>query len=115
VNKYNVKNAGLVIATSKDRRILDTAELADFDFSGAQFGQKPQMTGFKGEQMITSAILQLSSGKKPKVLFTTGHGEASLDDRGPRGLADAQELLGRDNFDISEWASLGKPAVPPGT
>src|SRR3954469_18514272 len=31
VNKYNVKNAGLVLATDRDRRVLDTAELADFD------------------------------------------------------------------------------------
>jgi gliding motility-associatede transport system auxiliary component len=114
-NKYEVKNAGVVIATGNDRRVLDTAELADFDFSGVQFGQKPQMTGFKGEQVFTSAILQLSEGRKPKILFTTGHGEPSLDDRGARGLAGAQEILGRDNFDISEWASLGKPAVPDGT
>ncbi|HZF13323.1 MAG TPA: GldG family protein [Thermoanaerobaculia bacterium] len=115
VDKYNVKNAGLVLATDKDKRVLDTAELADFDFSGVQFGQKPQMTGFKGEQVITSALLQLSEGRKPKVLFTTGHGELSLDDRGARGLAGAQEVLGRDNFDLSEWASLGQAAVPAGT
>ncbi len=46
-----------------------------------QMGQAPQMTGFKGEQLFTGAILQLSEGRKPKVLFTTGHGERSLDDQ----------------------------------
>ncbi|HTQ78525.1 MAG TPA: GldG family protein, partial [Thermoanaerobaculia bacterium] len=115
VKRYEVKNAGVVLATAKDKRVLDSAELADFDFTGVQFGQKPLMTGFKGEQVITSALLQLSEGRKPKVLFTTGHGEASLDDQGPRGLVGAQEILGRDNFDLSEWASLGKGAVPAGT
>jgi ABC-type uncharacterized transport system involved in gliding motility auxiliary subunit len=116
IDQYNVKNDGLVLDAGKhDQRVLDKAELADFDFSGVQFGQKPQMTGFKGEQVITGALLQLSDGRKPKALFTTGHGEASLDDQGPRGLAGAQEILARDGFEVSEWASLGKTAVPPGT
>jgi ABC-type uncharacterized transport system involved in gliding motility auxiliary subunit len=73
------------------------------------------MTGFKGEQLFTSAIVQLSEGGKPRILFTTGHGEHSLDDQSGRGLSGAQQLLGNDNFELEEWASLGKPAVPDGT
>ncbi|HEY8022178.1 MAG TPA: GldG family protein [Thermoanaerobaculia bacterium] len=115
VTRYQVTTPGIVLATAKDRRVLDSSELAEVDFSAVQMGQKPEMTGFKGEQMITGALIQLAQGRKPKVLFTTGHGETSLDDRGPRGLSGAQDILGRDNFDLSEWASLGKPAVPDGT
>jgi gliding motility-associatede transport system auxiliary component len=113
--RYSVTTAGVVFASEKDRRVVDGSELADFDYSGAQMGQPPEMTGYKGEEQFTSAILQLGEGRKPKALFTTGHGERSLDDTGPRGLSDARELLGRDNFEIEEWASLGKPAVPPKT
>ncbi len=115
VTRYQVTTPGIVLATAKDRRVLDSNELAELDFSAVQMGQKPEMTGFKGEQLVTGALMQLSQGRKPKILFTTGHGEASLDDRGPRGLSGAEDLLGRDNFDLSEWASLGKPAVPDGT
>lgn len=112
--RYNVTTAGVVFAAAsgKDRRVVDSSELADFDFSGVQMGQQPEMTGYKGEQLFTSALLQLAEGRKPKILFTTGHGEHSLDDSGPRGLSTAREILGRDNFEIEEWASLGKPAVP---
>jgi ABC-type uncharacterized transport system involved in gliding motility auxiliary subunit len=112
--RYNVTTAGVVFASAsgKDRRVVDSSELADFDFSGVQMGQQPEMTGYKGEQLFTSALLQLAEGRKPKILFTTGHGEHSLDDTGPRGLSTAREILGRDNFEIEEWASLGKPAVP---
>lgn len=110
--RYGVTTAGVVFASGKDRRVVDSSELADFDFSGVQMGQQPEMTGYKGEQLFTSALLQLAEGRKPKILFTTGHGEHSLDDSGPRGLASAREILGRDNFEIEEWASLGKPAVP---
>ena len=110
--RYNVTTAGVVFASGNDRRVVDGSELADFDFSGMQFGQQPEMTGYKGEQLFTSALLQLAEGRKPKILFTTGHGEHSLDDRGPHGLSSAREIVGRDNFEIEEWASLGKAAVP---
>jgi ABC-type uncharacterized transport system involved in gliding motility auxiliary subunit len=110
--RFNITTAGVVFASGKDRRVVDSSELGDFDFSGMQFGQQPEMTGYKGEQLFTSALLQLSEGRRPKILFTTGHGERSLDDNGPRGLSSAREILGRDNFDIEEWASLGKAAVP---
>ena len=115
VKQYGVTSAGVVVVSGKDRRVIDVADLADMDYSGMQFGQAPQMTGFKGEQLFTGAILQLEEGKKPKVLFTTGHGEHSLDDRDVHGFASIQELLGPDNFQLEEWASLGKNAVPPGT
>jgi ABC-type uncharacterized transport system involved in gliding motility auxiliary subunit len=110
--RYSVTTAGVVFASGKDRRVVDGSELADFDYSGMQMGQQPEMTGYKGEEQFTSALLQLAEGRKPKVLFTTGHGERALDDPGPRGLSDARELLGRDNFEIDEWASIGKTAVP---
>jgi LPXTG-motif cell wall-anchored protein len=95
--------------------VIDSNDLAELDFRTLQTTGRPQMTGFKGEQLFTSAILQLSEGKKPRILFTTGHGEHSLDDQGEKGLAGAQQILGRDNFELEEWSSLGKPAVPPGT
>lgn len=113
--QYGVERAGIVLVSGSDRRVIDSAELAEFDFSSMQFGGEPQMTGFKGEQVITGALVQFSEGTKPKILFTTGHGEASLDDQEARGLSSVPEILGRDNFDLEEWASLGKAAVPAGT
>ncbi|MCZ6507374.1 MAG: Gldg family protein, partial [Acidobacteria bacterium] len=38
-----------------------------------------------------------------------------LSDRAPRGLSQAQELLGRDNFEMQPWPSLGQTTVPEGT
>jgi ABC-type uncharacterized transport system involved in gliding motility auxiliary subunit len=109
--KFGVTTQGVVVTSGNDKRVIATQDLAEID---SQSGE-PRITGFKGEQLFTSAILQLSEGRKPKILFTTGHGEHSLDDQSGHGLSGAQQLLGRDNFDLSEWASLGQPAVPPGT
>jgi ABC-type uncharacterized transport system involved in gliding motility auxiliary subunit len=109
--KYGVNTQGVVVASGEDKRVVASQDLAEID---SQSGE-PRITGFKGEQLFTSAILQLSEGRKPKILFTTGHGEHTLDDQGGHGFSSAQQLLGRDNFDLSEWASLGAAAVPPGT
>ncbi len=109
---YGLTAPSVVFAAGADRRVVDTADMADIDYSGMQLGQQPEMTGFKGEQLFTSAILQLSEGRKPKILFTTGHGERSLDDTQGRGLSNARQLLGADNFQMEPWQSLGQPAVP---
>jgi ABC-type uncharacterized transport system involved in gliding motility auxiliary subunit len=116
VDKYQVSSLNVVVFDSgTDRRVVEETDLADYDYSGTQFGQGPTLTGFKGEQKFTSVILELSQNAKPKILFTTGHGERSIDDRGGTGMAGARELLGRDNVTIEEWASLGQDAVPEGT
>jgi ABC-type uncharacterized transport system involved in gliding motility auxiliary subunit len=115
VQRYGIQTTGVVVASGNDKRVIDSNDLAELDFSAMQTTGAPQMTGFKGEQLFTSAILQLSEGRKPRILFTTGHGEHSLDDQSERGFAGAQQLLGRDNFEMEEWASLGKGAVPQGT
>ena len=113
--QYGVTTTGVVVASGNDKRVINSNDLAELDFSSQETTGQPRISGYKGEQLFTSAILQLSEGKKPKILFTTGHGEHSLDDQSAHGFSGAQEILGRDNFDLSEWASLGKPAVPEGT
>ncbi len=115
VQKYGMATTGVVVESGNDKRVIDSNDLAELDFSTVQTTGAPRMTGFKGEQLFTTAILQLSEGRKPKILFTTGHGEHSLDDQGAQGFAGAQKLLGNDNFELAEWASLGKPGVPAGT
>ena len=74
---------------------------------GVQLGRTPEIRGFKGEQLFTAALIDLADPKKPKVLFTTGHGEHKLDDLSPAGLGEAQRLLKDDNFDLQEWAVAG--------
>ncbi|HEX9669783.1 MAG TPA: GldG family protein, partial [Thermoanaerobaculia bacterium] len=115
VRKYEITGASVVVASGGDKRVIDSSELAEMDFSALQMGGEARVGAFKGEQAVTSAILQLAEGRKPKVLVTTGHGEARLDDVGARGLSIAQQLLGRDNFQIEEWSPVGKPAVPADT
>ncbi|QQR76038.1 MAG: GldG family protein [Holophagales bacterium] len=116
VDKYKVSSLSVVVFDSgDDRRVIEEADLADFDYSGMQFGAGPQMTGFKGEEAFSGALLELAEQRKPKILFTSGHGELSLDDVSESGLSQAQALLGKENFEMKAWASLGQAEVPAGT
>lgn len=116
VDKYELSHLDVVVFDSgDDRRIVDSNDLADYDYSGLQYGQGAQLTGFKGEQVFTSTLLDLMESRKPKILFTVGHGELSLDDHSPEGMSLARELLGKDNFELEEWASIGQAQVPPDT
>ena len=116
VDRYQVRSLNVVVFDAgDDRRVIEEADLADYDYSGLQFGGAPEMTGFKGEERFTGALLELAEARKPTILFTAGHGEASLDDLSARGLSSAQELLGRENFEMRSWATLGQAEVPAGT
>jgi len=116
VEMYELSHLNVVVFdTGDDRRIVEGTELADYDYSGVQYGQGPQLIGFKGEEVFTSTLLDLMESRKPRILFTTGHGELSLDDASPAGMSLARELLGKDNFELEEWATIGQSQVPPGS
>ncbi len=116
VDEFELSRLDVVVfEAGDDRRVIEASELVDYDYSAMQYGGSPEVTGFKGEQLFTGAILELMESRKPRILFTTGHGEAAVDDFSPRGLSDLADMLGRDNFEIESWASLGADRVPEGT
>ena len=48
------------------------------------------------------------AGEKAKVCFATGHGETSLDDAGPEGLAELRRRLDKSNYE-STTLDLTRP------
>lgn len=112
VDQYEISQINVVVFDSAaGRKVVQTSDLSEMDYSGMQYGQAPEMTGFKGEQAFTSALLEVTQTSQPKVLFTTGHGELGLDDPGPRGLTGAKSILRDDNIMVEDWATLGETEV----
>lgn len=64
---------------------------------------------FRGEQPITHAIIQVTSGYSPKVLFLTGHGEPALDGR---DLFRLQQNLNGEGY-VPESINLGNAGSIP--
>ena len=63
--------------------------------------KKISREAFKGEAVITAALLDVSSAEKKKIYFLGGHGEMSPDSvDGARGLSQLRDQLRQRNFDL---------------
>ena len=77
------ENENLVILDYGGKvKFVKADDMAEMDNSGMMMGQPPTMKAFKGEQAITSALLELTEEKQNKIYLLAGHGEPELG-RGP--------------------------------
>ncbi len=110
--EFGVSAANTVVFESGGRKKYVTSDqLADYDYSGVQYGQGPKLKAYKGEEQFTGAILGVENAKVPKVCFTTGHGERDIDATNEDGLSQFRDALKRDNF-VAEKVSLLSGKVP---
>jgi len=109
--QFGVQVADTVVFAVGDRtKYVTSDQMAEMDYSGAQYGQGPTMRAFKGEEQFTSAIVSLVAPDVPKVYFVTGHGEvssaAAAGGAGDRGLSVLTEALARDNMEVADVSLL---------
>jgi hypothetical protein len=96
----NISNVGTIVVQCDNSR-QDVARDAMFDIPDP-YDTPDAKPKFTGEQAITSAILNVTSGIKRLVTFVKGHGEASISGYQPRDIAGLNELLSRENYDVDE-------------
>jgi hypothetical protein len=104
----------LVVEYGEAFRVLKISDLADIDSSGAMFNQPPQVKAFKAEEIITSAIQELSQGKKSVIYFLTGHGEYDPvgTDRDDFGYSILSGYLQRQNIEVKKLSLSSTGAIP---
>ncbi len=96
----NVGAIGTVVVQSEiSRHDLYNKDLFKMPDHKAPPGAKPQ---FLGEQALTSAIYNVTSGERRRIMFVKGHGEPSINGYQAVDLAGANELLTKENFDVEE-------------
>ncbi|MDQ3623376.1 MAG: GldG family protein [Verrucomicrobiota bacterium] len=81
--KYKFGSSDNIVILDYDGRTkfvnaMDMAELEQMDQLSMMTGQPPRIRSFKGEQAITSALLEITEPKQNKIYLTAGHGEADL-------------------------------------
>src|SRR5207247_8975527 len=78
--KYKVvTDESLLVLDYEGRsKTVKASEMADLDQSGMAFGEGPRVAAFKGEQAITSAMIDLVEGQKKTLGYVTGHKEPAL-------------------------------------
>jgi ABC-2 type transport system permease protein len=79
-DKYKVVSdeSLLVIDYEGRNKTVKASEMAEIDQSGMAFGEGPRVTAFKGEQAITSAMMDVVQGKKDTLGYVLGHKEPPL-------------------------------------
>jgi ABC-2 type transport system permease protein len=113
LEKYKVvTDESLVIIDYEGRnKIVKASEMADIDQSGMAFGEGPRVTAFKGEQAITSAMMDLVEGKKNTVGYVLGHKEPPLTGESPISIL--KTFIENENIKFQELNLFEVPAIPP--
>jgi hypothetical protein len=112
-DKYKVVTDESLLVLDYDGRnkTVKASEMADVDQSGMAFGEGPRVAAFKGEQAITSAMMDLVEGKKKILGYVTGHKEPSLSE-GTSPISVLKTFIENENIKFQELNLLDLDAIP---
>src|SRR5438552_2012606 len=111
-DKYKVvtDESLLVLDYEGRNKTVKASEMADIDQSGMALGEGARVTAFKGEQAITSAMIDLVEGKKKTLGYVTGHKEPSLSDNST--ITVLKTFIENENIKFQELNLLDLDAIP---
>src|SRR5438874_1363741 len=79
-----VTDESLIVVDYQGRnKTVKASEMAEIDQSGMALGEGPRVAAFKGEQTLTSAMMDLVEGKKNTLGYVLGHKERPLGEQSP--------------------------------
>src|SRR6266481_660634 len=112
LEKYKVvSDESLLIIDYQGRnKTVKASEMADVDQSGMALGEGPRVTAFKGEQVITSAMMDLVEGKKNTIGYVTGHKEPPLTEGS--AISVLKTFIENENIQFKELNLLDQDAIP---
>ncbi len=84
--KYKVitNEEALILDYEGRTKTVKASEMAEVDQGNQMMGESPKVTAFKGEQAVTSALMELVEGKKNKIGYVLGHKEIPIADPPPK-------------------------------
>jgi hypothetical protein len=111
-DKYKVvtDESLLVLDYQGRNKTVKASEMADVDQSGMAFGEGPRVTAFKGEQAITSAMMDLVEGKKNTIGYVVGHKEPPLSDNST--ITILKTFIENENIKFQELNLFNLDAIP---
>lgn len=126
-DKYKVvTDESLIVVDYEGRnKTVKASEMAEIDPGNPMFGEQPKVAAFKGEQAITSAMMDLVEGKKNTVGYVLGHKEPPIADAadkispmmqpepGARSpISVLKTFIENENIKIQELNVFEVPAIP---
>ena len=108
--ELGVRELPVLVVSSGSRKVVLNVygDLAEFDLGNPGGGQgpyiPPRILRFRAEEAITRAILRVTQGTRPLVVFSEGHGESKLYDTEAEGLGRLHSALLEDGFEAQWWS-----------
>src|SRR5438477_7823865 len=127
VDKYKIVSDESQVILDYDGRnkTVKASEMAEMDQGNPMFGEPPKVIAFKGEQAITSAMIDLVEGKKNMVGYVLGHKEPAIADAPPSlspsmapepgarsPLSLVKTVIENENIKFQELNLFEVPAIP---
>ncbi|PYI77152.1 MAG: hypothetical protein DMF04_07030 [Verrucomicrobia bacterium] len=123
-DKYKVvtDESMLVLDHEGRSKTVKASEMAEVDQSGVAMGEGPRVTAFKGEQAISSAIIDLTEGKKNIIGYVLGHKEPPIAEPTPNPITEQQSpaspisvlrtFIENENIKLQELNLFNVDAIP---
>lgn len=110
--KYKLTNTDNLIILDFDGRyrLVNLADLAEFDMSPVAQGEPPILLAFRGEQALTSALLTLLKPDEQTVYFLQGHGEPHPAQSG--AVSTFTDFIGQQNARIKTLSLSSSDQIP---
>jgi ABC-type uncharacterized transport system len=100
----------LVVDYEGRNKTVKASEMADIDQSGMAVGEGPRVAAFKGEQAITSAMIDLVEGKKKALGYVLGHKEPPLSEGS--AISVLKTFIENENIQFKELNLLDLDVIP---
>src|SRR5213596_3381305 len=111
-DKYKVvSDESLLVFDYEGRnKTVKASEMAEIDQSGMALGEAPRVAAFKGEQAITSAMMDLVEGKKNILGYVLGHKEPLLSENST--ISVLKTFIENENIKFQELNLFDVETVP---
>jgi hypothetical protein len=112
-DKYKVvtDESVLIVDYQGRNKTVKASEMAETDQGNPMLGDAPQVTAFKGEQAITSALIDVVEGKKNVVGYLLGHKEAPLSGD-ENSISTLKTFIENENVQFKELNLFEVPGIP---
>ncbi len=115
LGKYKVvtDESVLILDYQNRNKTVKASEMADTSQGNPMTGEEAQITAFKGEQAITSALIDVVEGKKNIVGYVLGHKEPPLaSTNAPSSISIFKTFIENENVQFKELNLFEVPAIP---
>ncbi len=111
--RYKIDSVNVVIFEQNGRaRMVGASELSALDYSEVMQTGRARVAAFRGEQVFSSAIMNVSQSRTPIVYFLQGHGERDPDSQNRPGYSTIRREIIRDNVTVRKLVLGVQSSIP---